>query len=947
MAMRNKIFCIFLSCFCILYLDVKAQNSNNSVREQIQLAGSWQLRLDPSNAGLKANWQDSTFTEEVKLPGSLEENGKGKRVEKASSKYLNQTFQYTGAAWYQKEIDVPASWANKYVELFFERTKVAQVWIDGKPIGRSNLLSAPQVYNLTTALSPGKHVLTVMVDNSHHLVSVGGSHALSEHTQTNWNGIIGKMYLEASEKLRIDWVRVTPDVKNKVANVQVKVSSPVDEKLKVELQASAFNNKDDHNVEPLSFKIKTEGLDSVYQFSYPLGENALLWDEYHPSLYKLTVNLFDKKDLKDNISTSFGLREFKAAGTQFSINDVITFLRGKNDGCIFPLTGYTPMETAKWQDLYRIAKSYGINHYRFHSYTPPAAAFEAADLEGIYIQSELPLWANLTLKDTVQINFQSREGKAILDAYGNHASFVMFSLGNELAGDSSVHNNLVRDFRAYDDDRRLYAYGTNAFYADPKPGATDDFWVTMRTGKESPKREFDVRGSFATTEDVENGILNAWEPSTRYNFSQGIKGLKLPVVGHETGQFQIYPDYTEMPKYTGILRPLNFGIFKKRLEDAGMGNQAKDFFKASGALTALLYREEIEMAFRTPGFAGFQLLDLQDYPGQGTALVGLLNAFMENKGIISAEDFKKFNNDVVIQLLMDKYIWTNNQTYTADIQLVNYSPQDINNKTLSWKVFTDDNQQIATGDVTVSLAQKGKINPLGKVSFPLQSITKASKLIIKLELADSPYKIEYPIWVYPNTLNINSASVKVATKLDENAIEELNKGGRVLLFPDHEVIKDRSVGPQFITEFWNWLVFKGAATNMKRPVSAGTLGILTNPKHPIFNGFPTEFHTNWQWWSITKNSRPFILDKTESDYRPIVQVIDNIDRNHKLGMVLEFKAGKGKLLVSMANLPQILDKPEAKQLYHSMLRYMESDKFDPQTPITLTQLKDFFSSKTN
>ena len=230
MAMRNKIFCIFLSCFCILYLDVKAQNSNNSVREQIQLAGSWQLRLDPSNAGLKANWQDSTFTEEVKLPGSLEENGKGKRVEKGSSKYLNQTFQYTGAAWYQKEIDVPASWASKYVELFFERTKVAQVWIDGKPIGRSTLLSAPQVYNLTTALSPGKHVLTVMVDNSHHLVSVGGSHALSEHTQTNWNGIIGKMYLEASEKLRIDWVRVTPDVKTRVANVQVKVSSPVDEK---------------------------------------------------------------------------------------------------------------------------------------------------------------------------------------------------------------------------------------------------------------------------------------------------------------------------------------------------------------------------------------------------------------------------------------------------------------------------------------------------------------------------------------------------------------------------------------------------------------------------------------------------------------------------------------------------------------------------------------------
>ncbi|MGV3507865.1 MAG: sugar-binding domain-containing protein, partial [Sphingobacteriaceae bacterium] len=869
---------MFLSCFCILYVDVKAQTSN-SVREQIQLAGSWQLKLDPSNAGLKTNWQDSTFKEEIKLPGSLEENKKGKRVEKASSKYLNQTFQYTGAAWYQKEIDVPASWANKHVELFLERTKVTQVWIDGKPIGRSTLLSAPQVYDLTTTLTPGKHVLTIMVDNSHHLVSVGGSHALSEHTQTNWNGIIGKMYLEASEKLRIDWVRVDPDIKNKVANAQVKISSLAGEKFKVELQASAFNSKNEHQVKPLTFKIKTEGRDSVFQFFYPLGEDALLWDEYNPSLYKLTVSLLDKRQIKDNVSTSFGLRDFKAAGTQFSINDVITFLRGKNDGCIFPLTGYSPMETAAWQKLYRIAKSYGINHYRFHSYTPPAAAFEAADLEGIYIQSELPLWANFTLKDTVQVNFQSREGRAILDAYGNHASFVMFSLGNELAGDSSIHNKLVRDFRAYDDDRRLYAYGTNAFYADPKPGATDDFWVTMRTGKESSKSEFDVRGSFATTEDGENGILNAWEPSTHYNFSQGIKGLKLPVVGHETGQFQIYPDYTEMPRYTGVLRPLNFGIFKKRLEDAGMGDQATDFFKASGKLTALLYREEIEMAFRTPGFAGFQLLDLQDYPGQGTALVGLLNAFMENKGIITAEDFKKFNNDVVIQLLMDKYVWANDQTYAADVQLVNYSPADISNKKLNWIALTEENKEIARGTLAVDLVQKAKINSVGKISIPLQNLTKASKLLIKLELADSPYKIEYPIWVYPNTLNTNSTSVKVTTKLDENTIEELNNGGRVLLFPDHEVIKDRSVGPQFISEFWNWLVFKGAATNMTRPVSAGTLGILTNPKHPIFNDFPTDFHTNWQWWSITKNARPFILDNTESGYHPIVQVIDNIDRN--------------------------------------------------------------------
>ena len=115
-----------------------------------------------------------------------------------------------------------------------------------------------------------------------------------------------------------------------------------------------------------------------------------------------------------------------------------------------------------------------------------------------------------------------------------------------------------------------------------------------------------------------------------------------------------------------------------------MGDQAHDFFWASGKLAVLLYREEIEMALRTPELAGFQLLDLQDFPGQGTALVGLLNAFMESKGLITPEAFRQFNNDVVVQLLMDKYVWTTDETYTADVQLVNYSPKAITGKRLVW-----------------------------------------------------------------------------------------------------------------------------------------------------------------------------------------------------------------------------------------------------------------------
>jgi hypothetical protein len=916
------------------------------VREKILLEGTWKFRLDPSGTGLKENWQDSIFIRDVQLPGSLEENGLGQRVEQPLPSRLNQTRTYVGAAWYQKEITIPSSWKGKHIELFLERTKATQVWINGRLAGTSSLLSAPHIFDLTNELTPGKHLLTIWVDNSPALFPVGGSHALSEHTQTNWNGIIGRMYIEASGRLKIGWIKVTPDIRDKTAKVRFSLQNGYPERRTVELnlEASATNSPWEQILPAKQYKIDLDPGDTIVELIYPMGDQAQLWSEHSPVLYRLTTGLYSQEGTADSCGVTFGMREFKPLGTQLAINGEVTFLRGKNDGCIFPLTGYPPMDTRSWQELFRKAKSYGINHYRFHSWTPPEAAFEAADLEGIYIQAELPCWANLAVADTFKTTFQYREGLAILDVYGNHPSFVMFTLGNELAGDSAVHNSLVIRLRKHD-PRRLYAHGSNAFYADPRPGATDDFWVTMRTGGESANGEFDVRGSFATTEDKGNGMINSSVPNTRRNFSSAIQQVRLPVIGHETGQYQLYPDYSEIPEYTGVLRPLNLEIFRKRLQDTGMGDQAEDFFRASGQLSALLYREEIEMALRTPGLAGFQLLDLQDYPGQGTALVGLLNAFMENKGLVTDEEFRRFCNDMVIQLLSDRYTWSTNETFTGDVQIVNYGRQDLKEKQVIWTVReSSGNRTLASGSLQVPIAEKGKITAAGKISFLLSRLTRAEKLLIRLEMPEAGLQIEYPAWVYPEKISLKPPKgITVTNNLDNRVLHLLEEGGKVLFFPDHEQVKDQTVGPQFISEFWNWLVFKKAAENMKRPVSAGTLGILTNPQHPIFRFFPTDFHTNWQWWPITKHTRPLIFDSIDKQYKPVVQVIDNIDRNHKLGMIFEFKVRKGKLLVCMAALPDLQDRPEVKQLYHSMLRYMDSKAFNPLTEITTGELEGLFN----
>lgn len=947
MTILNARLNLLVACLVYLLPTLSYAGWAPSPRQKIDLSGKWRFHADPANNGINSNGQQIHFEEEVTLPGSMAENKKGEPLQQHSSHALNPLYKYVGAAWYQKEITIPASWKDKQVQLFLERTKVTRVYVDGNFVGGSSILSAPQVFDLTGILTPGRHTITIMVSNDPKLVRVGSSHAVSDDTQTNWNGIIGQLYLEAANAIMIDKVRIHPDVPNKQVQVQVSIRNQkkTPQRVTIVVQAKSWNSAAAHVVKPLQWTVDLKKDDTVIHVAYPMGNNVQLWSEYHPALYQLILQMRSGKELLDEQTYHFGMRRFVAAGTQFRINDVVTFLRGKNDGCIFPLTGYPAMDTAAWRRLYRIAKSYGINHYRFHSYTPPAAAFLAADVEGIYIQSELPLWANLYATDTITRNYQCEEGKAIFDAYGNHASFVMFTLGNELTGEPAVHNQLVRDLRAYDGNRRLYAYGTNAFYADPRPGDADDFWVTMRTGKESPARECDVRGSFATTEDVSNGIINTYPPSTRRNFAGAIAGIRLPVIGHETGQYQVYPDYRELPLYTGVLKPHNLEMFKKRLFDAGMGDQAAAFFEASGKLSALLYREEIEMAFRTPGLAGFQLLDLQDYPGQGTALVGLLNAFMDSKGLISPETFRTFNNDAVLQLLMDRYTYTNSDTFTAAIQLVNYRPRNIHNKILEWRmVKAGSDAIIASGKLPVQHAACGKINYLGQIVVPLQKVTAAAKLEIRLQVPGAGLQTEYPVWVYPSDIAIKvPSSITVATQLSEAVVQTLTAGGKVLLFPDHQQLMNKTVPPQFISEFWNWRIFKGGAERNKRPVSAGTLGILTDPKHPLFNAFPTEFHTNWQWWSITTQARPLILDSTNRKFRPLVQVIDNIDRNHKLGIIFESAVGKGKLLVCMADLPALQDKPEARQLYYSILQYMTSRAFEPPYKMELSELNKLLS----
>lgn len=916
-------------------------------RSRISLEGNWGLQLDTAGTGIAPDWLTKSCTDSLFLPGTTDMGKKGTyNTDMTLTTSLSREYVFEGKALYTKQVDIPEEWDGTSVRLVMERTKPTTIWIDGKEVGANNDISTAQQYDLSSYLFPGTHTVAILVDNGKQAVPekvYGSSHAYSASTQTNWNGIIGDFYLESVPLCGIDDIQLYPDVAKKVVTARVTLRNPDKGVGKgiLSFYAEAWNTDKQHKT-PVQ-TIEVDWTKPEQEFELALGDKALLWSEFTPALYRLSVSLKTDQSV-DTEQATFGLRDFKAKGRQFTMNGKVTFLRGKHDACVFPLIAHTAMDVETWRHYFQVAKQYGINHYRFHSWCPPEACFEAADIEGIYLQPELPVWGNIDIDDTELCDYLLKEGRNLHRAYSNHASFVMFGLGNEMSGEEGLAM-LIQTFKK-EDNRHIYSSGSNNYLGFKGKQADEDYFTTCRVGREDDKQfNTHARASFSFADAYDGGYLNHTYPNSEMDFSSANALCDVPIISHETGQFQVYPNYEEIKKYTGVLKPRNFEIFKKRLEEAGMIDQAHDFMMASGKWSALLYRADIEMNLRTPEWGGFQLLDLQDYPGQGSAYVGILDAFMESKGLIAPEEWRHFCSEVVPLFCTEKFCWTNDEALTGEVEIANYSESDLNSKQLSW-TLTDSKQQVLDKGVLPLQVKQGELAKVGTLKPAIASVRKAEKVTLALSIDGTPYRNDYSLWIYPAADKEVAPSEDICVTDDLDAhLKYLTEGGKVLWFPSKDKHKDQTVGGLFQTDYWNYRMFRTICENLDRPVSPGTLGILTDPGHPALADFPTEFHTNWQWFPIIKQSYPMILDRLSDDYRPIVQVIDNVERNHKLGLLFEFKVGNGKLLVCMSDLKAVQDKPEARQFYRSILEYMESSAFAPSYSLSAKDLQDLFTAK--
>lgn len=933
----------FLCSIILAFLSILTVTGQSNA---LDLSGKWDFQIDREDTGVKEQWFRKILEDHINLPGSMPEKLKGDEVTVHtqwtgslydSSYYFNPYMEkyrmegqvklpffltpdkhYVGVAWYQKNVTIPSDWKGDRIILFLERPHIeTTVWVNNREIGMQNSLCVPHVYDLTAAVAPGKSCrITIRIDNRIKDINVGpDSHSITDQTQGNWNGIVGRIELQTTPKVHFSDIQIYPDLKDRKATVRISLYAPASAKASLQLSAESFNSDKKHSVPTVQQNISVRSGDNKIEMELPMGEGFLTWDEFDPALYKLTATLTCGKE-REAKEVQFGMREFTIKGKWFYVNGRKTMLRGTVENCDFPLTGYAPMDVASWERVFRICRNYGLNHMRFHSFCPPEAAFIAADLVGFYLQPEGPSWPNHgpRLGNGQPIDkYLMDETIALTKQYGNYASYCMLACGNEPSGRWVSWVSKFVDYWKATDPRHVY---TGA--------SVGNSWQWQ------PHNQYHVKAGA-------RGL--SWtgvQPESTSDYRNRIDTVKQPYVSHETGQWCAFPNFSEIRKYTGVNKAKNFEIFRDILNDNHMGGMGHDFMMASGKLQAICYKHEIEKTLRTPDYAGFQLLALNDYSGQGTALVGLLDVFFEEKGYINAAEFRRFCSPTVLLARIPKFTYTNNETFHADIEISHFGKEALQKANTVYCVKDKYGKIYARGVVSTQDIPIGNLFSLGSIDMKLNDIRTPQKLNLEVRLGNSDIVNDWDFWVYPDKVKLTQGNVYTTDTLDEKAISILQEGGNVLITAAGKIKYGREVKQYFTPVFWNTSWFK-----MRPP---HTTGIFLNDYHPLFRDFPTEYHSNLQWWELLNKAQVMQFTHFPAEFQPTIQSIDTWFISRKIGMLFEANVLNGKLIMTSMD---ITSQPEkrivARQMHKAILDYMNSDAFRPDTRISPEQIQTLFT----
>lgn len=952
---------------------------------RILLNGKWHVVLEDGTTG------------QMDLLGTLDENGIGHRDVGANQWHpdavlgnaageidkdapiatrFTRRHTYEGEARISRKITVP-DYGTDRLFVLAERARALRLLVDGEAcaVFRQGTLSTPYIFELTGA-APGEHEFTFLSDNSYPgmpKAAICYSSAATDETQTNWNGILGECSMYTRPQNFIDSLRVYPravkkEEKNKaggyVLDVCVELAPGAkkvykDAKIILQSEALAAGELEDTQTLTEIISYSGEGLAEagtdkeenpktmeIWFRDLPLRENVKLWDEDEGNLYEMAVTLDNGMPAEDKggstaeCRTRFGIRSFGDNGSgRLALNGRAIFLRGEANCAEYPETGHPPMTIPEWKEMLLKYRSYGINFVRFHSHCEPEAAFAAADELGMLLQPELSHWDPKDAFGTEEsYRYYRAELVDLLKTYANHPSFVMLTLGNELQAQDEGRERmreLVRTAKRMD-PTRLYANGSNAFYGEEGCDPESDFYTSQSC------KDVVIRGTFSGM----RGYLNENYPSADRTYDEAMaeirKEYQKPVFSFEVGQFEVLPDFEELESFHGISDPVNLKLIKKRVEERGLLPTWEKYVEATGELSRLAYREEIEAAMRTRELSGISLLGLQDFPGQGTALVGMMNSHLEPKPYDFArpERFREFFQECRILVKLPHYTYEAGERLIAEVEAANFGKRNIEGVfcwTLAGKKSVSENGNcepaeikskntvIATGeDTEITICRPGSYTEVGSLDIPLDFVEKNTALTLKVRIGDSISA--YPIWVYRKTTPVCPENVYETRAFDVKTREILQNGGRVYLSPDADKESlPNSIKTQFTTDFWSVGTFAD---------QEGGMGQLIDTEHPIFKEFPTDFHTDWQWW-IMATKRAVILPHP---MKTIITEMDSYAFLRPMAQMIEFRCLKGKVLLSTMELHKSQQYPEVRALQASIYTYLSGENFEPAEEITEEEL---------
>ena len=921
---------------------------------RILLNGKWHVVLEDGTTG------------QMDLPGTLDENGIGHRDVGANQWHpdavlgnaageidkdapiatrFTRRHTYEGEARISRKITVP-DYGTDRLFVLAERARALRLLVDGEAcsVFRQGTLSTPYIFELTGA-APGEHEFTFLSDNSYPgmpKAAIYYSSAATDETQTNWNGILGECSMYTRPQNFIDSLRVYPravkkEEKNKaggyVLDVCVELAPGAkkvykDAKIILQSEALAAGELEDTQTLTEIISYSGEGLAEagtdkeenpktmeIWFRDLPLRENVKLWDEDEGNLYEMAVTLDNGMSAEDKggstaeCRTRFGIRSFGDNGSgRLALNGRAIFLRGEANCAEYPETGHPPMTIPEWKEMLLKYRSYGINFVRFHSHFEPEAAFSAADELGMLLQPELSHWDPKDAFGTEEsYRYYRAELVDLLKTYANHPSFVMLTLGNELQAQDEGRERmreLVRTAKRMD-PTRLYANGSNAFYGEEGCDPESDFYTSQSC------KDVVIRGTFSGM----RGYLNENYPSADRTYDEAMaeirKEYQKPVFSFEVGQFEVLPDFEELESFHGISDPVNLKLIKKRVEERGLLPTWEKYVEATGELSRLAYREEIEAAMRTRELSGISLLGLQDFPGQGTALVGMMNSHLEPKPYDFArpERFREFFQECRILVKLPHYTYEAGERLIAEVEAANFGKGNIEGVfcwTLAGKMSVSENGNcepaeikskntvIATGeDTEITICRPGSYTEVGSLDIPLDFVEKNTALTLKVRIGDSISA--YPIWVYRKTTPVCPENVYETRAFDVKTREILQNGGRVYLSPD----ADKESLP-----------------------------------NSIKTQFTTDFHTDWQWW-IMATKRAVILPHP---MKTIITEMDSYAFLRPMAQLIEFRCLKGKVLLSTMELHKSQQYPEVRALQASIYTYLSGENFEPAEEITEEEL---------